>query len=112
MNSLPPHLRDAGRELWRRVTTEFEVTDAAGQALLLVACESLDRQWQAREILEADGLVTTDRYGGVRAHPCIAIEKDSWRVLLSALRQLDLDSAIVPKREPGRPAHLYGVPAR
>jgi P27 family predicted phage terminase small subunit len=105
MDSPPEHLQAAGRELWQRISTEFHCSDAAGQALLATACEALDRARMAQAVILAEGMTVPDRYGGSRPHPCIAIEKDAHRILLAALRQLNLDAAIVPKREPGRPAY-------
>ena len=106
-DNTPEHLREAGRELWGRVQTEFAIDDGAGLALLAAACEALDRMREAQAALLADGLTVTDRYGCKKTHPCVAIERDSRNGMLSALRQLNLDLA--PTATPGRSANTYGA---
>jgi P27 family predicted phage terminase small subunit len=87
----PAHLAKAGRDLWRRVQGEFQISDGGGLCLLATACEALDRMRQAQEVLAADGLTVTDRYGTKKTHPCIAIERDSRNGLLASLRALNLE---------------------
>jgi P27 family predicted phage terminase small subunit len=101
-NHPPSHLDAPGRALWAAVAAEFVVDDAAGRALLTLACEALDRCRQAQAVLKSSGPTTTDQRGALKAHPCIAIERDAWGVMQRALRQLDLSPEIVAK--PGRPA--------
>ncbi len=104
MKSHPPpgHLQAPGQALWSSVVSEFDVSDAAGVALLTVACEALDRCRQAQEVLASDGLTVTDQRGALKAHPAIAIERDAWGVMQRALRQLNLDAE--PAAKPGRPS--------
>ncbi len=41
-----------------------------------LAAEAWDRGQQAREQLERDGMTTTTKDGGLRAHPAVRIEND------------------------------------
>lgn len=101
-SKIPEHLGPHGRDLWAAVTAEFIVDDAAGRALLALACEALDRCRQAQKTLRESGLTVTDQRGALKAHPAVAIERDAWGVMQRALRQLDLSPEVVAK--PGRPA--------
>ena len=60
---------------------------------------SWDRAQEARERLQADGIVTADRYGQLRTHPCVNIERDAKRLYAKLVQQLGLDVA-----EPDLPA--------
>ena len=87
----PSHLKRAGRELWRDIAEQFAIDDAGGQALLTLAAECLDRLREAQAVVERDGPTTLDRYGQVRTHPALSLEKDARGQLLQALKQLNLD---------------------
>ena len=45
--------------------------------LALSAAEALDRSRGARERLEKDGVLLKDRFGQLRPHPAVAIERDA-----------------------------------
>lgn len=58
---------------------------------------------QAQAQLADDGLTTVDRYGGVKAHPAVVIERDSRTAFLRAMRELGLDlEAPATSRPPSR----------
>jgi phage terminase small subunit len=63
------------------------------------AAEAADLIAQCRDAVEAEGLTTVDRYGQVRQHPLLTVQRDARNVLLRALRQLGLDDP--PPRVPG-----------
>jgi phage terminase small subunit len=58
--------------------------------LLQLAGEAWDRCEQARHELAKDGLTVPTR-NGLKAHPCIAIERDSRLAFARLIRELDLD---------------------
>lgn len=66
--------------------------------LLRLACEAWDRTQQARETLDRDGLTVPTGDGGLKAHPCIGIERDSRLAFARLLRELDLDAEPPPDR--------------
>lgn len=72
-------------KLWNDVRYRFNL-EPASENILRNACESLERAAQAAEIVTRDGATFTDRFGAVRAHPAVAIERD-FRGL--AARQLE-----------------------
>jgi P27 family predicted phage terminase small subunit len=86
----PAYLRLATRRWWLEVVTDWQL-EAHHIRLLTLACESWDRGQDARELLKAEGLTTTSRLGERRAHPAVAIERDSRLAFARILRELDLD---------------------
>lgn len=101
----PPAPRDLageGLELWNAVATEYGICDAGGLQLLAAAARAVQRSQEARQAIERDGLLVSDRFGVLRAHAAVAIERDSRAAMLQALKQLHLD--LEPLRDgPGRP---------
>jgi P27 family predicted phage terminase small subunit len=102
----PRHLDRDGAALWRDLTAEYSIHDAGGQALLVSACEALDRMRQAQEAIAADGAVIKDRYGCPKAHPACNLERDARNGFLAAMRALHLD--VEPPKPVGRPAGSWG----
>jgi P27 family predicted phage terminase small subunit len=91
----PKRLRAATRRWWTEVVRDYDL-EPHHLRLLTLACEAWDRCQQAREILRRDGIVTTDRYGSPKAHPAVAIERDSRLAFARLLRELDLDGEPLP----------------
>jgi P27 family predicted phage terminase small subunit len=87
----PTHLAPETADWWRAVLQEF-VLEPHHMRLLRLACEAWDRCQQAREILDRDGLTTGTESGGLKAHPCIGIERDARLAFARLLRELDLDA--------------------
>jgi P27 family predicted phage terminase small subunit len=76
---------------WFRSVCRDYVLEPHHVMLLEQACRSWDRCEQARRMLEAEGLTTTDRYGTAKVHPAVAIERDSRIQFARLCRELDLD---------------------
>lgn len=89
----PPHLGEHGRVLWADVIRDHEVDDAAARALLLRACEALDRLRQVQAIIAEQGLTVAGYRKQPRPHPLLAVEAEQSRVLLACFRGLNLDLA-------------------
>lgn len=85
----PRHLSEPTRKLWRDVTAAYEL-EPHHLVILAAACEAQDRMQQAREAIETDGAYTEGRFG-MKAHPAIAVERDSRLAMIRALRELGLD---------------------
>ena len=73
--------------LWADVRARF-VLEPASENLLRSACESLERAAQAAELVGRDGPVFRDRFGAIRAHPAVAIERDFRGLASRTLQQL------------------------
>jgi phage terminase small subunit len=87
----PQGLSKRAAKFWAELQHEYSIDDPGGQQVLTSAAESLDRQWQAAEILDREGLVIADRFQQQRPHPCCAIERDSRNGFLAAMRWLNLE---------------------
>ena len=86
----PAHLREATRQWWRQVVSDY-VLEGHHLKLLTLAAESWDRCQQAREALASGGLIFKDRFEQPHARPEVAIERDSRLAFARLLRELDLD---------------------
>jgi hypothetical protein len=98
----PTPARDLGKHgaaLWRRITQEFDVSDAAGKELLLLAAEATDRAVSLRTQIDATGEVIVVR-GVPRDNPLLRNEFAARAFISKCLARLDLE---VSKRSPGRP---------
>lgn len=87
---LPEHLSAEAQELYRAIRDGWDL-DPAAEAVLLAGCEALDRMRQAQEAIAKDGAYTPGRFG-VKAHPALAVERDSRVALFRAFRELDLQA--------------------
>lgn len=86
----PDHLSPPMRQWFAIVVAEHDL-DPHHLHLLRLACEAFDRGQQAREQLIAEGTTFTDKNGNLRAHPAVAIERDSRIGFARLVRELDLD---------------------
>ena len=98
---VPPHLGEAGAQLFAGIAAEYGIDDVAGRALLEVAAVAADRLATARAALAKDGEFVATAAGAIRPHPALQLERTSREGMLSALRALHLD--VAPKLPPGRP---------
>jgi hypothetical protein len=60
----------------------------------------VDRGAEAREVLATDDTHTTDRFGKRKAHPAVAVERDSRIGFARLIRELDLDGEPGPDPRP------------
>jgi hypothetical protein len=99
--SAPPGLDAPGRNLWRDVLTEFELSSAE-HAVLETACRALDRVRAAEKIIVAEGLTTPGRWGA-QQHPAVIISRDAAAAMRAALKQIraELDSEDAKVSRPG-----------
>lgn len=104
----PSHLTPEAARWWRELVAEYSIADPAGFLLLQTAMEAFDRMQQARRAIAEDGLLSAGSKRQARAHPLLAVERDSQKALLAALKSLNLD--LEPLRDrPGRPAGGRGA---
>jgi len=100
----PAHLTAETGAWFCHVCGEFDL-EQHHVRLLTLAAEAFDRCQQAREIIDKDGPICTTADGGLKAHPCIGIERDSRLAFARLLRELDLDATAPPER--ARPPGLH-----
>jgi P27 family predicted phage terminase small subunit len=86
----PSHLSPSARQWWE-MTVEAYVLQEHHLRLLQLACEAWDEAQKARAQLQDEGLTVSGREGGIRPHPCGAIERDARLAVARLVRELDLD---------------------
>lgn len=89
---MPEHLSDEARNLWAYVEESFHL-EHQDFLRLRAACEAWDRLQQARRQLAESGPFYEDRFGAPRAHPAVALERDSRIGFMRSLREIGLDVA-------------------
>ena len=102
----PKHLSSEAKAFWLRIVRDFEMQDHHVK-LLNAACECLDRATQAREAVDRDGAFFKTRYGEIRPHPGLQVERDQKALLARLLRELNLDVDL-PAEPYSRPPRLTG----
>jgi phage terminase small subunit len=85
----PKHLWRASAAWWRALVARYAF-EPHQLRVLTAACESWDRKELARERVEAEGLTFTNKYGELKPHPAVAIERDARLAFLRAVRELAL----------------------
>jgi hypothetical protein len=70
--------------------------------VLETALQAFDRMTEARKLIDQDGAVTSDRFGQLKVHPALVVERDSRYAMLAALKQLNLDLEPPWKARPAR----------
>jgi len=102
MNQKPPkHLTAATRRWWATVVGEYELEEHHIR-LLTLAAEAHDRGTEARTTLKQVGAYYENRFGEPRAHPAVAVERDSRIAFARLMRELDLDGEPAPDNRPPR----------
>lgn len=99
----PDHLKPSTKRWFRRVLKEYQLEEHHERVLQL-ACEAWDRSEEARLRIAQDGAYLPDRFGQLKAHPAIDVERDSRIAFMRALRELDLD--VDPPAAEARPPQL------
>lgn len=94
----PRHLSPEAKRLWRETTRNYTL-EARHEAILLVALEAFDRMREAQAAVKADGAYVEGRFG-MKAHPALAVERDSRLAFLRATRELGLDLETPASRPP------------
>src|SRR5688572_7160222 len=98
----PAHLSKRMKAFWRRVVDDYAL-EPHHLELFRLACEALDRTEEARAVIAAEGAFVSTR-NGVRAHPAIAVERDSRLAAARLFRELDLEGEPLPDPRPPRRA--------
>ena len=104
----PRHLSREAAQWWADVVAVY-MLEGHHLKLLSMAAETFDRYAAARDRLNAEGVTVEGREGGMRPHPCIAIERDARSAFAALVKQLALDDVGEPKRSPGRPPQPIGI---
>ncbi len=98
----PGKLSAESLQLWNDIVGDFEL-EAHHLALLGRALEQHDRALSARKLIVAEGVTCKDRFGQLKPHPCIDIERNASLAFLRMTRELGLDIEVNAPRGPRRP---------
>lgn len=94
MKTSPPKgLSAEAKGLWREITSEHVIDDAASRTLLRQLCESLDGVRACQKQVKRDGLMIAGSTGQLRPHPLLVTEAEYRRAILACVRALRLDLA-------------------
>jgi hypothetical protein len=97
----PANLGPAGAGLWRSIMSEYDVSDAGGQALLEQAAAAYDRAERLRVEIDRDGEIIRGRTG-MREHPGLRGELAARAFICRTLQRLGINLEAV-RMAPGRP---------
>jgi phage terminase small subunit len=98
----PQYLSKGSRAFWRHVIGVYEF-EPHHVKLLTLLCEALDRGERARQAIASDGAYLPDRFGQLKAHPAVAVERHARIAAVRLTRELDLDGS--PEPDPRPPRH-------
>lgn len=87
----PKTLSKEGKALWKQLTTEYNIDDRGGLAILQTGLEAFCQMRQAEIIITTDGLTIMDRWGQVKAHPLCSVVRDCRNQYLGALKLLGVN---------------------
>jgi hypothetical protein len=87
----PRELGKAGRSLWDRVQSEYDVSDVCGIELLAEAAAALDQAESLRDEIKRDGPVLRDRRGNIKDHPALKHELANRAFVVRTLTKLGLN---------------------
>ena len=98
---------------WRAVLDEYDLS-AAEVELLRNALSALDRADQAAAIVDAEGVVTVDRYGSPKMHPACDVEARNRIIYGRFVAQLGVKATVESVRHGARrgPKPRYAVCGR
>lgn len=97
----PKNLSAEAKSWWKKITTEYDISDEAGFLILQTALEAFQTMREAQKIIKKEGMTNNDRFGQPRMHPACTIERDARGQFMQGLKALNLD--IEPLRDVGRP---------
>jgi P27 family predicted phage terminase small subunit len=99
----PRKLGKHGTDLWRRITHEYDISDAGGIELLTLICQALDRAESLHAAIEETGEMIQTRNGGWRENPMLKGELANRAFVAKMLMRLGINVSVTPPRGPGRP---------
>jgi P27 family predicted phage terminase small subunit len=99
----PRGLCAEAKKWWVKIRNEYGIDDEGGLLLLATAMQAFDRMRECQRAIKRDGAAVKDKWGQVKAHPLLPVERDSRAAMLQALKGLNLDVEPL-KSGPGRPS--------
>jgi hypothetical protein len=91
MIKTPDGLKSKGAAFWKKVLSEYELSEAHDLSRLEMAAKCLDDLAEAEKRVEADGMFTTNRYGATVEHVGCKTIRDNRLLFVKIIRELALD---------------------
>jgi hypothetical protein len=101
----PRKLGPHGTALWESINAHYDIQDAGGIELLLLACQALDRAEECSEAIAREGATIRLPNGVLKDHPLVKHELANRSFVARQLQRLGLD--VEPLKPTGRPAGSY-----
>ena len=99
--AMPDGLGQNGKALWRKITTEYDISDAGGVEMLGQICHAKDMAIRLRAHIDRHGEIVATKMGP-REHPLLKQELAYRSFVVRGLQRLGLN--FEPLRStPGRP---------
>jgi phage terminase small subunit len=98
----PGALKAAAKKFWKKVLSEYVLSDAHDLQRLALAAGCLDEIAGAEIILRAEGYFTLDRYGGRRENPAAKSVRENKIIFCRIIRELGLDLEGAKESRPTR----------
>jgi hypothetical protein len=96
-------LSSAARALKVACEEQFAGWDEAKRAIFLEGLEARDIEKKCIKIVEKEGFTVPGDRGGTKAHPLLAVIRDSRAQFLMAMKMLKLNVDETGQKAPGRP---------
>jgi len=103
----PAHLAPDTARWWRLLVGKYAF-DSHHLRLLQAAAEAWDLKEKARQQVAAEGLTAANRFGELRPHPAVAIERDARTAFARLVRELALADEDIPDNRPPRLSGYQG----
>jgi phage terminase small subunit len=89
----PKHLSSRSKRIYKAVIDDYDLlNEPHALEVLRLALEALDRADEARAMVAQEGIVFRNRFGELRPHPAVAIERDARLAAWRGFRELSLDA--------------------
>jgi hypothetical protein len=95
---VPGHLRAPGAAFYQWMIIETDISSTDKLAVLVRACECLDRLAAAQASITELGEITVNQYNQPRLNPAFNLEKTARDGFLACMRMLDIEEAPPPDR--------------
>lgn len=100
----PSGLKKPGKKFWKKVLSEYELTETHDLERLNQAAGCLDVIDESEKDIEAEGFFILDRFKQKREHPGLKVIRDNKTLFCRIIRDLCLD---LDNPEDSRPPRSY-----
>lgn len=107
MRPWPKQLSKPAREWLAAIDRQYAL-DAHHRQVAIAGAEAWDRATQARQRIDADGLMRPDRFGIPKPHPLLIVERDNRGLFVRCVTALGLSYARVGDPGDDLPSNPWG----